>query len=260
MRCGISTACFYPEDTLTALKMVAATGAPVTEIFLNTFSELEKDYIARLDDVARTAGIQVVSLHPFSSAMEGFFFATRYAGRMDDGIRLYRRFFEAAHTLGADKLVFHGDHSVNVPRYDGRQYAQNFKQLAAVGREYGVALCHENVSYCRLAAPATVRSIRPLLGRDAAFVLDTKQVQRFGAPIEDMLDAMGSDIRHVHISDHASGESCLPPGEGEMDFSAFLDSLRGLGYAGDLIIEVYRDNFGETEDLIKAMCYVQGLL
>ncbi len=261
MRCGISTACFYPEDLFEALRQVAATGAPVTEIFLNTFSELEEVPMRRLADAVGEAGIRVSAIHPFTSMIEGFFFASPYLGRMDDGMRLYRRYFEACQLLGADKLVFHGDHAPNAAQFPLEHYARHFRTLAALGREYGVTLCHENVYYCRLAAPEDVQRMGPLLGDAAAYTLDVKQAQRQGGTPARMLDAMGGGVRHVHISDHAGGDDdCLPPGRGAFDFEALIGRLKALGYGGDLIIEVYRDSFLDAAQLKEAMQYVQSLL
>lgn len=260
MRCGISTACFFPEEMLDAIRQVIETGAPVTEIFLNTFSELEEGFIQKLEKIVLDSGIRVASIHPFTSMMEGFFFASHYKGRMADGLALYKKYFEIASRLGADKLVFHGDHRINMELFSARLYARNFKTLAALGREYGVTLCHENVYYCRLAEVEDVQLLAPMLGKDAAFVLDTKQVQRAGNSVKAMVEAMGEGIRHVHISDFAEGDDCLPPGQGGFGFSGLIGSLLKLGYEGDLVIEVYRDNFTQSDDLRAAMEYINALL
>lgn len=260
MRCGISTACFYPQETADALACIAAAGVPVTEVFLNTFHELEDEYVQRLQEIIKNTGIQVVSVHPFTSAMEGFFFATDYKGRMEDGLRIYRRYFEVCSALGASKLVFHGDHSWNIVNYSFEQYANNFVQLATIGKEYGVTLCHENVSYCRLGSPENVRQLRPLLGDNAAFVLDTKQVRRFDAPLEEMLNAMGDSVRHVHISDYDATRNCILPGRGELDIKDLLCKLNTMGYSGDLMIELYRDGFEDLSQLLDAMKYVNRLI
>lgn len=260
MRCGISTACFFPMETRRALEMVANSGAKVTEIFLNTFSELEDSYIASLQKIVQQAGMEVSAVHPFSSAMEGFFFASEYEGRLQDGLQLYRRLFAAARTLGAGKLVFHGDRTVGPSRFDVRQYAKNFITLAKEGEKFGVTLCHENVSYCRLGAPGAVQQLRPLLGPRAAFVLDIKQVRRFGVPVQQMVSAMGQDVRHVHISDFDEEKDCLPPGSGNFDFPSFVQGFAQNGYKGDFMIELYRDGFTRPQELVQAMRYIQALL
>uniref|UniRef100_S0DFH0 Xylose isomerase-like TIM barrel domain-containing protein n=1 Tax=termite gut metagenome TaxID=433724 RepID=S0DFH0_9ZZZZ len=260
MLCGISTACFYPQDTRVSLRRVIQAGARVVEVFLNTFSELEDGYLAELAGIAGAAGVRVVSVHPCSSAMEGFFFASRYAARMADGIRLYRRFFQACAVLGADKLVFHGDHDFNIEQYPMAEYAAAFKELAAVGREYGVTLCHENVAYCRLGRAAQVRELAPLLGRDAAFVLDTKQAWRKGEDLDEMADAMLPHIRHVHISDQREGAICIPPGEGDADFEGLVRRLWRGGYRGDFMVELYEDGYRDAAQLAAAMHFINSII
>ncbi len=260
MRCGVSTACFYPKETLESLKMVVETGAKVTELFLNTMSELEDGYIAKLADVAKAAGVSVVAVHPFFSPIEGFLFASNYARRHEDGLKFYERYFQAAQALGADKLVFHGDGTYNVDKFPLEAYAERYIQLAQLGRQYGVSLCHENVAWCRLNSARRVCAFRPLLGEYAAFVLDIKQVVRKKGSIPAMLKAMAKSLRHVHISDHRQGENCLPPGTGSMDYPAFLHSLGAVGYEGDLIIELYSHNFDSVSELTKSMRYVQALI
>lgn len=259
MRCGISTACFYPDSTLDSLKQVVETGAPVTEIFLNTFSEMDQPYIEKLMKVVYSSGIQVASVHPFTSMLEGFFFASGYEGRFEDGMRIYRRYYEICRLLGADKLVFHGDHVMRVGGLSLEEYAKSFRTLAAVAREYGVFLCHENVSRCRLGDSAAVSAIRPLMREYAAFVLDIKQVLRKDASIEEMIQAMGRAIRHIHISDHMPDNDCLPPGQGVFDFPDFIKRMKEIGYKGDYIIEVYEDSFSDTKELIESMQYINTL-
>lgn len=260
MACGISTANFFPENTLSAFSHLTDAHVPLTELFFNTFSEMDDDFVEQLLAEKKRSGIRVAAVHPFSAQLEGFFFASHYETRFSDGLKFYRRFFEICVLFEADKLVFHGDHSFNMDYFAMDKYAWQFAELAHAARQYGVTLCHENVSYCRLGDPAAVRAFRSFIGDEANFVLDTKQVKRKGARLEDMIDAMGGGIRHVHISDFDATHNCLPPGQGEMDFPAFIAKLRQFGYDGDYIIELYRENFEYADDLFDAMQYVNALL
>ena len=260
MRCGISTACFYPLDTLESLKRLTNAGVAVVELFFNTDCELKDAYLSKIIDEVKTSGVQVSSIHPYTALMEGFYFASTYKSRLHDGLENYRRYFDVCKTLNCDKLVFHGDHDYNVEIFPVEQYAANFRQLAALGRQYGVTLCHENVAYCRLGQPQRVRQLAPLLAGDAAFVLDLKQARRNQIPVKEMLSAMNGGVRQVHISDFDDGKNCLPPGRGKMDFDCFLQDLAAEGYGGDLIIELYSENYDSLEDLIESMQYVQNLL
>lgn len=260
MQCGISTSCFFPMETLDSLRLLGENEIRVTEIFLNTYGEMEDTYVTRLLDVANQYQIRISSLHPWSSPMDGFFFASTYKGRMRDGISLYRRYFEICRLLGAKKLVFHGNNLHAMDLFPFEEYVRNFGMLAQIGREYGVTLCHENVSYCVLADPNTVRTFYSLADSDAAFVMDTKQARRYGISAEEMLSAMQDAVRHVHISDYSLHHFCLPPGKGELDFAKFLANLASFGYDGDLIIELYRDNFADIAELIESKKYIESIL
>ncbi len=181
MRCGLSTACFYPLDTIKALRRVAELGAEVTEVFLNSPSEVEEPYITLLAAEAARGGLRISSVHPYSSSMDAFFFSSDYACRLQDGIDLYRRQFEACQRLGANKLVFHGGRRAplikRVKEFPFERYVDHFEALATVGQAYGVSLCQENVAYCMVATTDDVVRMRHTLGT-AAFVLDTKQAHR----------------------------------------------------------------------------------
>ena len=64
MQCGISTSCFYPQETAEALSALRGAGVETVEIFLNTFSELELSYTERLRlRVSRKAGPGQIVLH-----------------------------------------------------------------------------------------------------------------------------------------------------------------------------------------------------
>ena len=93
MQCGISSACLYPCETKDALAQIAGLQAGPVEIFLNTFRELDEDYLAGLARTVRAAGCRVTSLHPFTCALEPFLFFTEYQNRFEDGVALYRRYF-----------------------------------------------------------------------------------------------------------------------------------------------------------------------
>lgn len=61
MSVGISTACFYPAATEEALHCVAEAGTKVTEVFFNSPSELEPDFLRRISSIASDSGIRIRS-------------------------------------------------------------------------------------------------------------------------------------------------------------------------------------------------------
>lgn len=264
MQCGLSTACFFPETTLSSLEQVIESKVPVAELFLNTFSELEDAYVERIISALQNSTTKIVSVHPFSSTMEGFFFATPYEGRFSDGLYLYRKIFDATQKIGASKVVFHGDHVQNSTKFPLKDYVRNFSILVEEAQKYGITLCHENVSYCRLNTPQAVHDFTECYFKETTlqpnFVLDTKQAHRNNVPVIEMAKAMGKNIAHIHISDYTSTESCLVPGKGYFDFTILFDYLKEIKYQGDIVLELYRDGFSSVSDLLNGVSYIEQFL
>ena len=71
MRIGMSTACFYPQPLEEILPIIARLGVHAVEIFFNTESEFEPRFYETLGAQARSLGLDIVSVHPYSSLMEG---------------------------------------------------------------------------------------------------------------------------------------------------------------------------------------------
>ena len=253
---GISTSCFYPMETEKALDLLLEKGGRCLEVFLNSFSEMEPAYLKGLARACRDRGARVVSLHPFTSGWEGYLFFSEYSRRFADSVDLYRRFFEGAAILGAELVVFHGAQTgMEVPM---DRYAHRFALLDQAAREGGIRLCHENV--CRTVSRSAdfFRQLRRLYPQ-GWFVLDVKQAVRAGEDPFAVLEAMGNRVAHVHISDNAPGESCLPPGRGTMDLAGLVARLGEQGYGGCLMVELYRRGFATAEDLLESCRWLETL-
>ena len=252
MKCGISTACLYPMDTLEALRQVAALGPSCAEVFLNTFSELDPAYVNALCRTREAAGLNVLSVHPFSSEMEPFLFFSGYEPRFEDGLRLYRRYFEVCRQLGAKLLVLHGNRSgrTEIPM---ERYAQRFSRLCQEGEQYGITVAQENVGRCQCGHPENIRLLRQYATVPVHFVLDLKQSRWTGTDPLEMAQAMGPEnIVHLHLSDSDSASDCILPGRGQFDFGAFFSKLSSGGFSGNAVIELYRDGYKDPEELLRA--------
>ena len=242
MKAGISTACFYPRTPEEAIGFLSAHRVPHIEVFFNSFSELKRDYLRKLRFELQNGGVKVLSVHPFTSGMEPILFFSDYERRVEDGLELYRHYFEAANQLGAGILVFHGDRRES--NCSEERYFERFLRLVRLGREFGVTVAQENVERCR--------RMRAELGDEARFVLDVKQARRAGEEPMKVLEALGQSVCHIHISDGGVAGDCLPIGDGEMDFSAFFQKLRELRYRGGVLLELYRHNYRASEELIQS--------
>ena len=111
MNIGISTACLYPMYTEKALETLLGQGFRLFEIFFNTLSELEPEFVSHLGKMLEQKGAVLKSIHPFTSGFESYLLFSNYERRFEDGIKFYNRYFETAARLGAKILVLHGDRS-----------------------------------------------------------------------------------------------------------------------------------------------------
>lgn len=249
MKFGISTSCFYPACTEDAAGQLAEAGIPAIEVFLNAPSEMEEGYLEDLKRKLDAHGTEVLSVHPFSCGLEPLLFFSEYQRRYDDGVALYRRYFETAQRLGAKYFVLHGD------RREGNGsdelYFERFAGLDAAAREYGVRVAQENVARCKSGSLDFLRRMKDAIP-DAAFVLDLKQARRAGEDWREILAALGSSIRHVHLSGCSDTEDCLPLTRGNFDCAELLRLLKEQQFDGGVLLELYRENFGEPEELYQS--------
>ena len=260
MECGISTACFYPMETSQSLETLLQAGHRVFEIFFNTESELEPDYLARLQTMLDAYGGRVKSVHPFTCGYEGVMLFSAYETRFADSLRFYARYCQAAKTLGAELLILHGMLSKFRSEETEKRYFARYRELYRMGQEYGVTVAQENVTQYCSEDPGFIRRMREATADVCGFCFDVKQAIRSDVDCYEMLDAMGDRLLHVHLNDNRPGKSCLLPGKGTMDLPKLVQTLRNSGYDQDVIIEVYRSDFETVEDLNRSRAQVEKWL
>ena len=257
MRIGVSTACFYPQPLEEILPVLAGVGVRAIEVFFNTESEFSPRYYEQLGAEARSLGLDIVSIHPYTSLTEGMLLFSDYRRRTEDGMMQYQRYFECAAALGARFFTFHGERDggpEDTPAQWERKCAA-YHRLCALAASCGVTLAQENVAWCRSRDPAFVQK----LCRDVPelrYTLDIKQARRAGQLPRSFIDAAGERIVNLHINDFSDKQTCLLPGAGEMDYDDLFSRLRSVGYNGHALIEVYRTNFDEVGELERAVRYL----
>lgn len=258
MVCGVSTACLYPQNTVTALQQLQQAGIQTAELFLNTFSELEEGFISGLQQQLRRGDTRLLALHPFSSGMETFFFASAYEGRFLDGLELYKKYFDICARLQIPRLVFHGDYKQTPFPFE--KHCEYIARLAQQAQRQGVQLCQENVVRCKCGYVPYVQKLRKYTDDTVYFALDLKQLRRAQEPLEDMLDAMQGKISYLHLSDFNDTQDCMLPGTGKFQFADFFSTLQKQRFNGDMVIELYRHNYQTVQQLAEAQKYIQRLI
>ena len=258
MQIGISSSCLYPLQTEESLKTVGELGAKTAEIFFNSYSELKKPLLNEIKSIKDYYGINVRSIHPFTSAYEAVLFFGGYERRLTDGIEFYKSYFEAANELGAEMVVLHGGRVYL--EMTPEKYAESYVPLHEAALREGIHIAHENVHNHHCGNPLFMKALADLIGDEFRMVLDVKQCRRCGESAYDFINLLGDRIYQVHISDGLPGRDCLAPGVGEYDFEKLFSALQGAGYDKTAIIELYRQNFGEVEELRTAKSYLENLL
>lgn len=252
MRIGASTACFYPMETEKAVAALTNSGFRVIEIFFNSFSELQPEFLEKIYKQISSCGCEVTSIHPFLSGIEPFLLFSNYERRFYDSIDFYETFYKAAQILGAKKLVLHGGVFPDRYKLSDEEYCRRFELLAKRGEQFGVETLHENANKFRASSPDFIRAMKKIIPERAKFTLDIKQTIRAGYEPLEILNAMGNSLKHIHINDHTSDKDCLLPLCGDFDYSSFFSECKKIGYDGDVIIEVYRTNFDDIFELSES--------
>lgn len=257
MRIGMSSSCFYPQETEASLRRIGEAGAKTAEIFFNAPSELEGELLRELCAIRDRYGMEIVSIHPFMSFAEFFYLFSDYCRRFTDSLELYKHFFAAGAALGARWFVLHGATKLVIDKAD---YAERLWRLNETAKPFGMRVAHENVVRFVGEDPAFMTYLYGQLGDDFHMVLDLKQSRRAGVDPFSFIEQVGPRIEHVHISDSDAYRDCLPPGKGSFPFGKLFAALQAQGYRGKYIIELYRQNFGDEADLTAAQQFLRGVL
>lgn len=247
---GMSSSCFYPEETEKSLIKCGELGFRNVEIFVNTYSELVEPMRNEFKSLKEYYGLNVCSIHPFTSFAESTVLFGTYPRRVDDGMEFYKKYFEFAALLGAKFLILHG--AKIGPYADNEEYFERYARLYRIGKEFGITLSQENVVLYRSQSHNFIKNMSDYLGDEFSMTLDLKQCRRAGENPLDFIEAVGSKIEHVHLSDSDDQFDCLPPFEGKTDYIKLTEALNLCGYKGNYIIELYRKNFDKAQQIVEA--------
>jgi sugar phosphate isomerase/epimerase len=155
-----------------------------------------------------------------------------------DPIVRIRRSVSAAQQWGADVVVLHP------PFRWQRRYARQFADEVARAGEYaGVALAVENMYPVTRAGVRTVPyspGFDPTEVGHEHYTLDLSHTAAAGVDALDLLDRMGSGLRHLHLADGsgAARDEHLVPGRGEQPCAEVCERVAGSDFAGVVVVEV----------------------
>jgi sugar phosphate isomerase/epimerase len=249
----LSTSSVFPEPTAAAFEMAATLGYDGVEVMVWT-DPVSQD-VAALTVLSEHYGVPVLSVHA-----PCLLITLRVWGR--EPWEKLRRSAVLATELGATTVVVHP------PFAWQRGYATGFGAgLRALTRQHpGIDFAVENMYPVRVRG----REFVPYLpGWDPsrfgfdAYTLDLSHCSAARTDALDMADAMGSNLRHVHLGD-GSGEGRdehLVPGRGVQPCGPLLSSLRSRGFTGSVAVEVAtrrsKSRRARQEDLAESLAFAR---
>jgi len=261
---GISTSCYYPLETETALEKIGVAGVRTCELFINSASEVRQPLLGELVRIKEHFGITVGSLHCITSC-EPFLTFSEYRRRFLDSIDEYKQAYEACGRIGAGICVFHGERlPVTIPE---EEYFDRVRILSEAASAQGVVLSQENVVRFRSESAAFLQRMKQYLGGRFKLTLDIKQAVRSSADPLEFARTFADDIVNVHISDHENPQTskretprdCLPPLHGCFDFGKLFSTLSKHGYNGNYVIELYRSSYRDEQEIVESYKNVEKL-
>ena len=257
MTFGMSTACFFlKKHTEDAIDQIGRMGIKNIEVFFSAQSEYRPAFVKELKKRADDYGISVYSTHALNTQFEPQMFSLHDRQR-SEAYDVYQSVLEADAILGAKVYVFHGPTNIKIARKLNINYAYTGKMVsmaAEKAKAYGVKLAYETVHWCWYAHPDFPKLLEPHLSTDNLFyTLDLKQAAQSFHPIKEYIYNMGSRLANVHICDYINDpeQGVVPvlPFSGELDFDELKTELRKIGYDEGMILEVYKHNYKDYDDL-----------
>ena len=252
MKIGISTASMFSRlNTEDALKYFSEKNLQVTEVFLESYCEYNKEFGKLLKSVK--GDVEIHSIHALTTQFEPQLYSLNERAKADS-FKILEGVAQAGEQIGAKYYTFHGG-----ARFKKTPFKIDYERVGKITQEiidaispYGIKLAYENVHWGYYNYIGFFDEIRKRTS-GLKGTLDIKQARQSGIEYKDFIEEMGSDIATVHLSDvKEDGKMCLPC-KGITDTDDLMKRLRDVGFDGSMLIEVYKSDFDRTEELFECV-------
>ena len=171
---------------------------------------------------------------------------------------LLRGTVSAGKEVGAKYYTFHGVARIKrTPlTIDFDRVGRITQQIVDVCSAQNMGLAYENVHWAYYNYVGFFTELKKRVP-ELKGTLDIKQARQSGIDYKDFLNEMGDDIVTVHLSDiDKDGKMCLP-GKGVTDFDELFCRLSDYNFNGALIIEVYKNDFENLDELLQSYNFIK---
>lgn len=260
----MSTASFFPNETMQCVKNIVSMGFSTCEIFFNTYTEYRKEFVSELKKIADDNGLTIHSVHALTTQFEPQLFSS-HSSQYKDALDMFARVADAGEMLDAKFYTFHGQafHKRNAESNPER-VAERLYVLTDKLKDRNLNLSLENVHWATLNKPSLLSEFKKYRELDDLYyTFDIKQAAQSSCEPIEYIKQMGDKISTVHLCDYVQNgtyiNTCLP-GKGEVDFSALKNELEKTGSKPAYIVEVYKGDYIDISQLKQSTQYLEGII
>lgn len=258
MKTGISTASYFLRElNEDAVKLISKTNAQVCEVFLASYSEYNQEFANK---VLKSKGdLEVHSIHSVTTQFEPQLYSDHPRAKKD-AFSLLDGFLAAGKTLGAKYYTFHGVTRLKKSESvtDFAVYGKKTREIMESCQKYNITLSYENVHWAYYSYPSFFKQLKDYCPQLKG-TLDIKQAMQSGFNYRDYLDDMAGEIVTVHLSDYDNSGKTMLPGRGSFDFLDLFRQLKDVGFDGAAIIEVYKNDYGNYDEIKNSLDYINEI-
>lgn len=226
-------------------------------------AHLGADRRAQVRDLLQEHGIALSSMLPAPSGGPGNNPASPYVEERRATVEHYKELAELTAQWGGKTLIYLPGWTIfGTPRRQAWAWTREcLKEVSEAIADTGVTLVIEPTSHdtnlCESADDA-IELMQDVDAENVKLMFDTFHVMYRKEVLSDYPHMMGSDLKHIHISDNDR----LPPGSGVGDFPSLVDALIDTGFDGYLTMETgfHRRGIEPDEDARTGIEYLRPLV
>src|SRR5208283_5776585 len=237
---GVSMLYCLGEPFNRMVKRLDSMNTCTIEVVDDGIHELDKKRVAMLKEAAKSCDLEY-SLHaPFADINIASPSKTMLNASMK---RLKQSMFYAS-ALDAKLWVFHPGAKTGIgqfyPGADWKQNNESIQELYKTAEEYGINIALENLPakyYFFMSKPEEFARFYRETNLPVGIVMDIGHANLEGQ-IEPFFKLLTDKIVHIHASDNdGSDDQHLGIGQGKIDYNAFAQTLKKMGYNKSVIVE-----------------------
>jgi sugar phosphate isomerase/epimerase len=251
------------EDTLAHAAKLGYAGLEIAPFTLaNSVNDIPAAERRRIRDLAARNKIAIVGLHWLLVKPEGLYLNHTDAAIRDRTAKYFVDLVDCCADFGGTIMVVGSPKQRNILPGISLQQARDwtaatFRDPVKRAEDRGVTICFEplapvETNFINTAADA-LEFVKPFNSPRFKIILDVKAMCSEPKPIPQIIRESWPHFGHFHAND----KNMKGPGFGDVDFKPIAATLKELGYAGFVSVEVFK--FEEGPDVIagKSLEYLQ---